>query len=165
MILPLVLLTGLWTVLWRDPSWGTALGGLVAAGVVVAIVPSHRGPGGHRIRPVPLLRLIGYVCVQVVVSNLQIARDVLRWTSIPRGGLVVVRLPTASTQVLAVTAHLVTLTPGTLTVDADRCDGVLVIHALRAGDPAAVEMSVATLARFVADALEPAASSRKATAC
>ena len=156
MIRSVVLLTALWVVLWRDPSWGTALGGVLAAATVVALVPSPRTDRRrHRLHFVALVRLVGFVAVQIVRANLSLARDVLRWWSTPQSGVVEVRLPGASDTVLAITGHLVTLTPGTLTVDADPATGTLLVHALEAGAPDEIRDEVERLGEAVRRALEP----------
>ena len=165
MIRALVLLTALWVVLWRDPSWGTALGGVLAAATVVVLVPTARpDPRRHRLHVVALVRLAGFVAVQIVRANLSLARDVLQWWTMPESGVVEVVLPGASDTVLAITGHLVTLTPGTLTVDADPATGTLVIHALRAGSPADVRDEVERLGEAVRRALEPSHDHDGATA-
>ena len=156
MIRSVLLLTALWVVLWRDPSWGTALGGVLAATTVVALVPTTRtDPRRHRLHVLALVRLVGFVALQIVRANLALARDVLRWWSTPESGVVEVRLPGASDTVLAITGHLVTLTPGTLTVDADPATGTLVVHALQAGAPDEVRDEVERLGEAVRRALEP----------
>ena len=92
-----------------------------------------------------LLRLVaflGYFAVQVVRSNLRVAREVL----LPRGPLQAAIVPVpirATTDVeVSLLTGLLALTPGTLPLDVDRRRGVLLMHALRAPAAADVEQQV-----------------------
>jgi multicomponent K+:H+ antiporter subunit E len=78
------------------------------------------------------------VAFDVVVANLRIAASVLgprrRW----RPGFVTVPVALADERAVVLLAHAVTLTPGTLTADVAADRRTILVHALDAGDPAAL---------------------------
>jgi multicomponent K+:H+ antiporter subunit E len=77
------------------------------------------------------------VAADVVVANLQVARAVLSPLDRLRPGFAVVPLDLEDPRAIAVLAHAVTLTPGTVSVDVAADRRSLVIHALDMPDPAA----------------------------
>lgn len=100
--------------------------GVVAATVIAANIPSRKYR--TRFRPVGFFLYVPWLAVQVVRSNLRVARAVLR----PRVDIA----PTFISRAPDVTGHRAltmlgastTLTPGTLTVDVG--DHEILIHAL-----------------------------------
>jgi multicomponent K+:H+ antiporter subunit E len=108
--------------------------GHVLLGAAIGLLAS-RGLAALRPEPVravalgPILRLAGIVLADIVRSNLAVARIVL----FPRQRISgFVRLPLELTNVhgLAVLACIVTATPGTLWVQLDRGNGILLVHIL-----------------------------------
>jgi multicomponent Na+:H+ antiporter subunit E len=88
----------------------------------------HRGPR--------VVRLIAYVLWELVVANLKMARAVL---VTPRDrlrpGIVAVPLDLQSDAQITALANLVTLTPGTLSLDVSSDRRTLYVHAVEVGDP------------------------------
>jgi multicomponent Na+:H+ antiporter subunit E len=88
------------------------------------------------------VRLLVSFAYQLVLSNIAVARTVLTPGLAFRPGIV--RYPTELKTAFAVTwlANLITLTPGTLTLDISPDQRTLFIHALDITDPAAVVASI-----------------------
>jgi multicomponent K+:H+ antiporter subunit E len=78
------------------------------------------------------------VARDIVVANLAVARLVLSPLSRLAPRIVQVPLATRDPVVASLLAATVTLTPGTVSIDLDLEAGVLVVHALAAGDPDAL---------------------------
>lgn len=100
-------------------------------GVVTAVVIATRLRGsddGTRFHPVRFLLFVPWLAGQVVLSNLRVARIVLS-TRMPITPTLV-RMPpqVAGDRALAMLGASITLTPGTLTVDAEA--GEMLVHAL-----------------------------------
>lgn len=145
-------LTALWLALQGEATLSNALAGLAVAAVVVAVA-SPPTVAQHRLRPLPAVRLAGLVAWSLVTSSAQVARTSLAPTDRRlRAGIVRIELPGATPLVTTIVANLISVTPGTLTVDATP-DGVLHVHALGLDDPDELRATVAALHRHTTAAL------------
>ena len=105
-----------------------------ALGAGIALVASH-GLAALRPRPVafvsvrPMLRLAGIVAADIARSNLAVARIVL-FRRKPVSGFVRLPLDLKNIHGLAMLALIITATPGTLWVQLDRANGILLVHVL-----------------------------------
>ncbi|MBQ0986990.1 Na+/H+ antiporter subunit E [Streptomyces sp. F63] len=129
----------LWTILWGSVRPAVLLSGALLSAAIVrgfALPPLlPRVP----VRPWRLVRLLGYMLADLLLSGITVAWEVLR--SGPRTTAAVVEIPLrADTDLLiAATASLATLTPGTLVLEIDRDRRLLYVHALPARDPRQAE--------------------------
>lgn len=83
-----------------------------------------------------------YFLKELAMANLRVARDVVSPLDRLRPGIVAVPLDLASDGQITLLATLVTLTPGTLTLDISSDRRVIYIHAMSAGDLAALRAAV-----------------------
>lgn len=91
-----------------------------------------------------LAGLVAFFLWDLVLGNLRVAREVMTPGWQARPAIVAVPLETCHELELLLLANIVSLTPGTLTLDvADDC-GVLYVYAMYAGDPEAVRRSIKT---------------------
>ncbi|HEY8339190.1 MAG TPA: Na+/H+ antiporter subunit E [Egibacteraceae bacterium] len=153
-------LTGaaVWVALWGDLRPGTVAAG-VLVGAAGGVVLSGIGPRGTAARPVvrllALLRLLVVFAWMLLVSTISVTRTVCVRRVRVAPAVVAVRLPPSTEAVATIVANAVTLTPGTLTLDASHDpDGTvrLIIHALDAPDTADVRRDVLTLHRLASEA-------------
>lgn len=112
-----------------------ALAGALLVGLLVPRLTRAFSPARPtRVRLRPALRLALVVVGDIIVANWQVARLVLD----PRVALrpAIVRVPVTLDDpfVLTVLGSIVSLTPGTVTLEIDRDAGVLIVHALDVGD-------------------------------
>lgn len=135
-VVPVVWLTGLWVLLWRDLSPATVGAGLVVAVAVRALVPLGQGehPERHRIRPFALIRFAGYFAWKLLEANVVLAREVLTHRDTTRPGIIAVRLHPASDLLVTVIANAVSLTPGTVTLETSTDPRTLYVHVLHLDD-------------------------------
>lgn len=125
-------LTSLWLVLWRDISAANLVSGLVVSAVVTTGLPSTTQ---HRVRPLALLRFVGYFAVQLIQANIVLAREVLTPQNQIETGIIAVPLDGCSDFVTTIVANATSLTPGTLTLEvARRPEPVLFVHVLHLHD-------------------------------
>ncbi|MDN3567405.1 Na+/H+ antiporter subunit E [Paeniroseomonas aquatica] len=88
-------------------------------------------PGRSRLRrPGTILRLAGQVAVDVVRSNIGVAKVILLRRPDRRSGFIRVRLTLRDPQALAVLAVILTATPGTAWLEFDAGEGWLLLHVL-----------------------------------
>jgi multicomponent K+:H+ antiporter subunit E len=89
-------------------------------------------PRGHASRPLIALLLAWQVLIDIINSNIAVAKIILR----PRpnhgrtAGFVHIPLTTRHPYVLATLACIITATPGTIWVDYEPSSGILIIHVL-----------------------------------
>lgn len=84
-----------------------------------------------------LLEFLLFYAGEVLVSNLRVARDVLSPRLRATPAILEIPLAPGLTDLQAfLLASLVTMTPGTLTIDLSADKRLLTIHAMFAGDPA-----------------------------
>ena len=115
-----VWLTALWVLLWGDLTVQNLAAGVVIALVVVVIAwpTGARFTAATSFHPVAALRYLVYFAGQLVVSNLVVAREIVTPGSSLNRAIVAVPMHTSSAAINTLVANCVTLTPGTLTVDA-----------------------------------------------
>ncbi len=94
-----------------------------------------------------LLRAIWFLIYffrELVVANLRVARDVVRPLRYLRPGIVAIPLDLDTDAQITLLSTLVTLTPGTLTLDVSSDRKVIYVHAMSAREVAQVRASIKT---------------------
>lgn len=89
-----------------------------------------------------LVRLVGFFLWELLLSNLRVARDVLRVRPSHRPAILAVPMKARTDLEITLLAILVILTPGTLALDVDEAEGVLFVHVLDAPDPEAFRREI-----------------------
>ena len=137
-----VWLVAIWLLLWNDLSVANVLSGVAVA---VAVLSLSRLPKSYCVgsesgdRPrVSIPHLIyfgGYVLVKLVQANLVLAWEIVTpWRDRIHTGIVAVPLRTSSDLAMTVVANVITLTPGTVTIEAKGTPPVLYVHVLHLDD-------------------------------
>jgi multicomponent K+:H+ antiporter subunit E len=128
-------LTGFWLLLVNELSVAQVLLGLVL-GLLLSLLTVRFAA---EMRPVArwgkAMELAGVFLYDMVVANLTVAAYVLGLKRPIRPAFVEVKLDMRDAGVIALLAAMVTLTPGTVSVDVDRARGVLLVHVLVTDDP------------------------------
>lgn len=155
-----LLLLGLWLALWGEVSWANLASGILVIGAVAAIRSGEARTPGYRVHPVGLARLLGAFVVDLTRGSFRVARAVVAPTEARLAdALVDVRLGTDRSLIVNLVADLVSLVPGSLTVDASTRPGEgtrLRVHVMGPGhEEAEVRAAVARLEALALGALEP----------
>lgn len=132
-----LLILGLWLVLAPAPSTGQVLIGLLLA---VGLPWATRGfwPDRPRIADAgAALRLFGVVLFDIVVANLVVARQILGPVGRLRPGFLEVPLELPDPFVATLLGSIISLTPGTVSIEIERERRVLLVHALHVEDAGA----------------------------
>ncbi len=137
-------LTGMWLLLQQSLSLTQLLLGLVLATLMTLGFRKVRPVHPHLRRPLAAVRLFGRVVVDILRSNLAVARIVLGLTGRrrARSGFVEVPLTIRDPHALATLAAIMTATPGTVWADLSPDDSVLTIHVLDLRDPEAMRDTI-----------------------
>ena len=154
-LLPSPVLSALLFLAWLMLNGSVSLGHLLLATVLAMVLPwwtSRFSPDPpHLRRWSALLHLTGRVLLDIVVSNVEVARRVLGPEKSLHATFVWVPLTISNPDGIVALAGIVTLTPGTLSseISADRRH--LLVHALHCPDDAAAAALVASIqARYEA---------------
>ncbi|WP_372619133.1 Na+/H+ antiporter subunit E [Falsiroseomonas sp.] len=143
-----LLILGLWLILAPTPSFGQVLLGSVLAVLLPWATRGFWPDQPQLTQPIAALRLAGVVLADIVMANVLVARQVLGPPEALRPGFLDVPLDLDDPFVATLLGSIVSLTPGTVSVDIDRARRVLQVHALHIEDPAA---AIATIkARYEA---------------
>ncbi|HBA84441.1 MAG TPA: Na+/H+ antiporter subunit E [Verrucomicrobia bacterium] len=94
----------------------------------------------QRLRRLPVFAL--YFAWLVIVANVKVARTVLSPGMKLQPGIIAVPLSVEKDSLVVLLANLVTLTPGTLSMEISRDRRTLYVHALDASDPDAVRRDI-----------------------
>jgi len=165
-LLPTAFMLLVWLLLWGEISViNVASGVLVVAILSLFIQPT---PREHTLHPLALVRLLGVFVWRLLSSSATVVLAVLAPTPARlRSGVVGVPLSHPSTLVATIVADAISLTPGTLTLEAryagDEGGGettggtppVLYIHVLGLSDSAAIREDVSRLEQLVVAAVTP----------
>ncbi|HWH24836.1 MAG TPA: Na+/H+ antiporter subunit E [Candidatus Limnocylindria bacterium] len=126
-------------VVWGAMTGNFALGNLLVGFVIgfVALYASQRvfGPAPYLQRGSRVVAFIGFYVWELMMSNVRVAIDVVTPRHHARLGAVAVPLDARTDVEITVLANLLTMTPGSLTVDVSDDRRVLYVHAMFVGDP------------------------------
>jgi multicomponent Na+:H+ antiporter subunit E len=153
-----VSLVVVWVLFWGELSAGNVLSGAALAAALLAVFPLEAVPHvDHRIRPLAILRLTVHFAIDLVVSTVLVARDVLV-PSRTRTGIVACPLRVDAPGLATFLANLLALSPGTMPIEVAQGPPVIYVHVLRVDSPDAVRRRVARLEELAVAALgSPAA--------
>lgn len=145
-------LTAMWVLLWGSLTPANVLSGLLCGVFLVAVFPpveSRDDP--FVVRPVAAISFGLWFLWALIVTNVTVAREVVlpRSRSQIRTAVVAVPLQTRSGRLATIVANAITLTPGTLTIDARGRPATLFVHVLSFADVEATREEVADLERRV----------------
>lgn len=120
-------LTVVWVLLWGDVTLANVVNGIILGTLVAVLLPLPRVTGLGAFRPLAAAVLVGRFAVDAVRGALEVAAVAFR-AAPPRSAVVRVPLRSHSDVILASTAGLTSLIPGSVVVEAHRLTGVLYLH-------------------------------------
>lgn len=135
----LVWLVLLWLLLWDDLSVANVLSGLLVGVAVLTLarLPRVNRADDENVAVVHPLRTIGfgaYVLYKLVEANVLLAWEIVTPTNSINTGVVAVPLRTESSTAMMVVANVITLTPGTMTIEVLGTPPVVYVHVLHLQD-------------------------------
>ncbi|HSL73704.1 MAG TPA: Na+/H+ antiporter subunit E [Ilumatobacteraceae bacterium] len=152
-----------WLALWGEVSVVNVVSGVLVVGILALLFRPE--PRGHTLHLLALARLLAVFAWRLVSSSVTVVLAVLAPTPARlRSGVVGVELSHHSSLVATIVADAISLTPGTLTLEARYADDdasstsvppVLYIHVLGLSDPGAIRDDVRRLERLVVSAITP----------
>jgi multicomponent Na+:H+ antiporter subunit E len=154
-VIIVVWLTAVWLALWESLSWANVLGGLVVALAVVALLPPNHPGAGVGFRPLAALTLFFYFDWKLIQASAIVAWEVITPRTRINPAVVSVHLRSRLPGIATAVASMVSLTPGTLTLEVDEETMTLYIHVLHFRSIEATRESVEMLERLTVAAFPP----------
>jgi len=93
------------------------------------------GRSSYFTRTVVLVRFVGFYMLEVLRANVRVAHDVITPTSHAKPGIVAVPLDARTDVEITLLSNLITMTPGSLTVDVADDRSVIYVHSMFLEDP------------------------------
>lgn len=143
-LLRLLVLTAGWVAVSGSVSPHNIVFGLALSALALFIVREQMaGMAAYRIRPLALLLLGLLFLRELALSAWHVTITVLRPRMALKPGIFAFPLSLHSDIEITLLANLITLTPGTLSVDVSADRRLLYVHALDCADPDALRRSIA----------------------
>ena len=134
----------LWMALNNASSLAHAVLALILAISLPLLTRSFWPEHPPRVKVIPALRLFVVVVCDIVVASIDVAKLVLGPTGRIKPAFIEVPLDLQDPFVGTLLASIVSLTPGTVSIDIDRSRWVLQVHALNVDDREAVINAIKT---------------------
>ena len=150
-LLTVALLVAAWCALWESVSVANIASGTLVAVTATLVAGVDRNAGGLRI--VPLLHFVWLVLVDLVVSTVQVAWEIVTPADNTDEAIIAVDVQIGSRSHFLMLVVAITVTPGTAVIDTDGDTGRLYLHLLHAEKAPEIERHVRHLAELACRAL------------
>lgn len=136
-----------WLLGWGDLSPANVVSGLAVGVLALSVFPLEELPdsGRPRVRPLAIARLVAFFSLELVLSNLAMARDLLGSRRRIRTGVIAYRLRVRSDALLTSLTNVAALTPGAMPIEVRREPYTLYLHLTRMHER---DRTAANLARY-----------------
>ena len=153
-ILGPLLLLALWFALWGNISYTNLFSGLVVVGVVSSLYRRSSRGCSYKIHLLGLFKLVMVLLVELVIGSVRVAKAVLVPTERnTRSFFVDVDLQVDQPLQLTVVADLLSLVPGSLTVNVNSAPPRIRVHAMGHDSPEMVTKEVKRLEHLTTAAI------------
>lgn len=138
-----ILLAVIWAALWGSFTLAQFfLGFLIGFATLWIAQPLFGGTSGYYLRAWRIIRLILFFVYDLCVSSVRVAYDVITPTDLSNPAILEMPLDVKSDIEILLVTNLISLTPGTLSLDVTPDRKTLIVHAMFADDPEAVIASL-----------------------
>ena len=137
-----ILLAVVWAAITGNFAPANQVLGFVLGFVVLFFTRRMIGSSDYGRRLLQALRLVLYFLWELFLSNLRVASDVLRPKLRLRPGVIAIPLDAHTDAEIVLLANLITVTPGSLSLDVSADRQTLYLHVMHFDDPEAVRRKV-----------------------
>ncbi|MDQ3937638.1 MAG: Na+/H+ antiporter subunit E [Chloroflexota bacterium] len=130
-----LLLALVWVAMTGDLSPANLLVGLVLGFVALFAAQTVLGSTPYARRMWRVVAFLGFYIGELIMSNVRVAADVVTPRHRAQPGVVAVPLDAQTDAEITLLANLITMTPGSLTLDVSDDRRVLYVHAMFVRDP------------------------------
>lgn len=150
-----VLLALAWVLMSATISIENFIAGLVLGALMISLLPPKGDEKRYGWKMLKVLSFLGYFTVEVVKANLRLIRFVFGPTAIMRPAIVRVPVNLNSDLAITILANVLTLTPGTLSLDITESRDAIFVHVIDTESPEILRREVTEgFARRVKEILE-----------
>ena len=139
----IALLALLWLAVSGSFTIPNLLLGIAASALCIFLIRGHLHPDGRRLRPLKMLSLLVLFIKELALSAWKVAVLVASPKMNLKPGIFAFPLTVDRDFEITLLANLITLTPGTLSVDVSEDRKVLYVHAVDCSDPAGARRAIA----------------------
>ncbi|QBX99430.1 sodium:proton antiporter [Rhodophyticola sp. CCM32] len=134
---------------------GLAVGFALGSAALYVTRPLFPGSERYFLRVWRWVKLIALFLYELVVSSVQVVWDVLTPTQLSSPGIISMPLDVRDEMEVLLVTNLISLTPGTISLDVNEACDTLYIHAMFADDPEAIRAQLKNgMERWVIEAME-----------
>ena len=131
-----ITLAVIWAALWGSLTMAQfSLGFLIGFAALWFAQPLFGGTNGYYVRAYRIVRLILFFLYDLCISSIRVAYDVLTPTDLSNPAILEMPLDVKSDFEILLVTNLISLTPGTLSLDVTPDRKTLIVHAMFADDP------------------------------
>lgn len=140
-----IILAFVWAGLMGSINMGTLTAGFVLGyGVLFLIQRALQKPSKYFTKLPAVIRFIFFYIKEILISNFVIAYDILTPSHHMTPGVIAIPLDAKTDLEITMLANLITMTPGTFSIDVSSDHKVLYIHAMYIKDPDALRTEIKT---------------------
>ncbi len=122
-------------------AWTIGSGFLLGYAALAIVYRKHPGVRYFQ-KPQAVIGFLGYYLLELIHSNFTVALDILTPSHRMKPGIVAVPLDAESDFEITLLANLITMTPGTLSLDLSEDRKILYVHAMYITDPDEIRRSI-----------------------
>jgi multicomponent Na+:H+ antiporter subunit E len=137
-----ILLAVVWAAITGNFAPGNLALGFVLGLLVLYLARPVIGTSDYARRLVQAIGLVLFFIWDLILSNLSVAYDVIRLRLYLRPGVIAIPLDARTDAEIALLANLITMTPGSLSLDVSADRQTLYLHAMHVDDPEALRRKI-----------------------
>ncbi len=130
-----LLLALVWVAMSGHFESANLLVGFAFGYAVLYLLQRVTGSSSYFAKSVALVRFVGFYVVEMVLANVRVAIDVVTPDARRQPGIVAVPLEARTDVEITVLSNLITMTPGSLSVDVSDDRSVIYVHSMFVDDP------------------------------
>lgn len=123
-------LTVVWVTLWEALTWANVAGGLAVAIAALHLLPPREARTSVGFRPLAAAKLLIYFLWELLVASSQVIWEIITPQDHTRPAVVSVQTRSTVPGHITAVANMVSLTPGTLSLEIDHDTRTIYIHVL-----------------------------------
>lgn len=137
-----VLLALVWAAMTGAMTLANLTAGFVLGFITLYLLKPMLGPQPYYSKFPRTLAFLAYFLKEMIKSSLRVAWDVITPTHYNRPGIIAIPLRAQTDLEITLLANLISLTPGTLSLDVSPDRKILYIHAMFAENPEAIRRDI-----------------------
>ncbi len=144
-----------WVTLWEALTWANVAGGLTVALATLYLLPPREARTSVGFRPLAAIRLLLYFLWELLVASSQVIWEIITPQDHTRPAVVSVHTRSTVPGHITAVANMISLTPGTLSLEIDHDTRTIYIHVLHLNSVEETRAAVSKLETMTLAAFPP----------